>query len=162
MNEITMTYSGPQVMLDLGEHGTAEATFTDAGHAHLSAYSDGSRPGDLVFKGRHWYASVHLHAEHGWGENPGTGEYRHQFTDAHSDKVIAPTYRAKLVDILSAAVRALVEQQPDILYAAEHNHLENELDRARHEAEQARAEANTKQDTADELARQLAELEAQR
>jgi hypothetical protein len=122
----TMTYSGPKALVPF-DFGTVEVTFTDKGHCHVSAYSDGSRPGDIEYRGKHWYASVHLYASYDWGEGPVTGGYHHQFTSWEQDKPIAPTYRAKIVQAMSAAVRAYIETHPDVLSAAEINHLSHEL-----------------------------------
>jgi hypothetical protein len=132
----TMTYSGPKTLVPFG-FGTVEVTFTDKGHCHVSAYSDGSRPGDIEYRGKHWYASVHLHAAHGWDEDRAFGSYRHQFTSWEQDKPIAPTYRAKIVDALSAAVRAYIEDHPDVLSAAEISHLSHDLAQAENDVKVA-------------------------
>jgi hypothetical protein len=60
MKERTMTYSGPQVMLDTA-YGPVEVTWTDGDHAHVSAYSDGQRPGHVTYRDRRWYLSVHVY-----------------------------------------------------------------------------------------------------
>lgn len=125
----TMTYSGPQVLLPT-DVGTVEVTWTDATHCHVSAYSDGRRAGDVLFRGRHWYVSIHLYAAHQWGEGRQRhGDYRHQFTDENS-KTIAPTYRAKIVAAISAAVSAFAEEHPRMLAEAEVNHWDHETERA--------------------------------
>jgi hypothetical protein len=139
MTERTMTYSGPQIMLDTA-YGPVEVTWTDQEHAHVSAYSDGHRPGHVTYRDRHWYLSVHLYAEHHWDERPlrithpdgrreYTGEYRHQFTDERG-KAIPPTYRAAIMAAVSAAVSRYVQEHPDVLAEAQRNKLTNDLDRA--------------------------------
>jgi hypothetical protein len=133
--EWTMDYVGPKVLLPVAHKGNpigdVEVTFTDAGHAHVRAYSDPDpvpyRRGSVAYKGGHWYLSVNVYAEHGWDESPGNRYSRHQFTDHDSDKVIAPTYRAAIMAAITAAVSAFAAEHPEALTAAARNKLEHEL-----------------------------------
>ena len=160
MSEWKMTWSGPQLMLDTA-YGPVEVTFTDEDHAHVSAYSDGNRAGDVIFRNKHWYLSVHVYGQYGWDERPlvithpdgrreYTGEYRHQFKEQDpvnwSNKEIAPTYRAKIMTAVSVAVASFVAEHPDVLAEAQRNSLQHELSRAQEDL----AEAVRKQNDAAE------------
>jgi hypothetical protein len=143
----TMDYSGPKVMLTVSHKGTpigdVEVTFTDAGHAHVSAYSDPEpvsyRKGHVAHRGGNWHLGVHVYGEHGWGERPGHGEYRHQFTDITTNRAIAPTYRAAIVTAITEAVSAFVAAHPEVLPAAGRNDLNHKLERALGTQAEARA-----------------------
>jgi len=130
-----MTYSGPQIILPT-EVGEVEVTFTEAGHCHVSANaSSGHDPGDVVYRGRHWYVSMHLYAATGWSEDSGradSGDYRHQFTEAGTfgGHVVPRTYRAAIVAAITKAVARYAQAHGEILAAAERNHLEHDLETA--------------------------------
>lgn len=143
------------------ELGPVMATFTDAGHVHVS--TDGAHVNDdnpcLAYRGQEYRVSVNLFADAGpdlpaWSERPDgyrTITRRPQWTDAPR------TYAAAIVDAITAAVRAYVAEHPETLRAAELSDVSSELIQAEEKRDKLRADLDEAESS---VSRLLARLES--
>jgi hypothetical protein len=156
---VTMTWSGPQVLLPLAKSGTVTVTFMEEGHAVAEA-NQGSTgvKGDVTYREEHWDVFTHLWTAHDWGEDPcNRFDFKavRNYLDPRSARVMPPTWRAAVVAEITAAVRAYAAANPQTLLAGVINYTQHQLDRAvkeLHEAEQAyREKAGEVNDLSDRL-----------
>ena len=154
--EIITDWRGTHVMIPV-RYGIVRVVWTRAGHAHASTDSGGTGT-RLAYRDRDWYASMHLWAEHGWGEDP-ADPHPPVFTsyDAARGKLreIPPTHRAAIVAEVVAAVAAFAEAHPEIPAQAEAEYFSAGVSRAEKAADEASAAYESAIERKHEMAREL-------
>jgi hypothetical protein len=130
---IIRDWKGTRVLLPT-KYGPVVATWTRAGHVHVSA-GQGDEGTQLVYRSIEWHASVHLFKASGWTEEepPGHSNFRHQFTAYTGGtrlREIPPTWRAAIVVEITTVVTAFTDAHPEIPAEADVDYYEAELARA--------------------------------
>lgn len=128
MKPYKLEFNGVSAVLELATFGSVRAVWTEAGHAHIRS---GSRldDGTVVFRGARYYVTTHVYAARGWKESdhvppvaPAEGQ--------DVTRVLAPSYRARLMAEISEAVTAFTERYPEVLRLAERLSAAGEVEAA--------------------------------